>query len=207
MIGILGGTFDPIHYGHLRPALEIMQQLGLAQVRFIPNRCPPHRDQPWLDAELRRQLVALAITEVAEFVLDERELQRQGPSYMVDTLEELQCDFPGQGLYLMLGMDAFAGFSHWHRWQDILQLCHLVVMTRPGCQLPDFGEHQALIESRLVKQPEQLACAQSGQILLQSVTLLDISATDIRHSLVAGRSIRYLVPEQVREILEHYASR
>ncbi|MCW8955826.1 MAG: nicotinate-nucleotide adenylyltransferase [Gammaproteobacteria bacterium] len=207
MIGILGGTFDPVHYGHLRPALEIMQVLGLEQVRFIPNKVPPHRDQPWLDGVLRRQLVELAIADVAEFVLDERELQRQGLSYMVDTLEDLQREFPGQGLCLIMGMDAFTGFTHWHRWQAILELCNLVVMTRPGCPLPDFGEHQILIESRLLEQPEQLSPGHLGQILLQSVTLLDISASGIRHSLAAGRSIRYLVPEQVREILEDYASR
>lgn len=207
MIGILGGTFDPIHYGHLRTALEVMQVFGLKQIRFIPNKVPPHRDQPWLDAELRRQLVTLAIADVPEFVLDERELQRQGVSYMVDTLEDLQREFPDQGLCLIMGMDAFAGITHWHRWQSILDLCHLVVMTRPGCPLADFGEYQSLIESRLLDRPEQLSPGQSGQILLQSVTLLDISATGIRRNLAAGRSIRYLVPEQVREILEHYASR
>lgn len=207
MIGILGGTFDPIHFGHLRSALEIMMALDLEQVRFLPNKIPPHRDQPWLDSALRRQLVALAIAGVPEFVLDERELQRQGPSYMVDTLEDCQRDLPDQRLCLILGMDAFAGFTSWHRWQAILDLGHLVVMTRPGSQLPDFGEHRVMIESRFQEPPERLAPDQFGQILLQSVTLLDISATEIRNSLVAGRSIRYLVPEQVREILEHYASR
>jgi len=207
MIGILGGTFDPIHYGHLRPALEIMQSLGLEQVRFIPNKVPPHRDQPWLDSVLRRQLVASAIADVAEFELDERELQRPGPSYMADTLMGLRRDFPDQTFCLILGMDAFAGFTQWHSWQAILGLCQLVVMTRPGYQLPDFAEHQSLIESRLLYPPEQLSAGQSGQILLQSVTLLNISASAIRDSLAAGRSIRYLVPEQVREILEHYASK
>lgn len=205
MIGILGGTFDPVHFGHLRPALEIMQSLGLEQVRFIPNNLPPHRDQPWLDSALRRQLVELAIADVPQFVLDQRELQRLGPSYMVETLTDLGREFPEQGLCLILGMDAFAGFTSWHRWQDILQLCHLLVMTRPGYQLPDFAEHQSTIESRLLEQPEQLSPGQSGQILLQSVTLLDISASAIRNSLAAGQSVRYLVPEQVREILEHYA--
>ena len=207
MIGILGGTFDPIHFGHLRSALEIMQSLGLEQVRFIPNNMPPHRDQPWLDSALRRQLLQLAIEDVAEFVLDERELQRPGLSYMVDTVTDLRRQFPNQRQCLILGMDAFSGFTAWRRWQDILQLCHLVVMTRPGYQLPDFAEYQSTIESRLLDQSQQLPPDQSGGILLQSVTLLDISATDIRNNLVSGRSIRYLVPEQVREILEHYARR
>ena len=120
MIGILGGTFDPVHFGHLRPALEVMQALALEEIRFIPNRLPPHREPPWLDADTRRRLLQIAIAQTPGFVLDERELQRDGPSYMVDTLQSLRVDFPDSALCLVIGMDAFAGLPRWHRWQEIL---------------------------------------------------------------------------------------
>ena len=132
MIGILGGTFDPVHFGHLRPALEVMQATGMEQVRFLPNRIPPHRETPWLDVENRLELLKTAIADQPGFELDERELQREGHSYMVDTLESLRSDFPSHPLCLILGMDAFLGIKKWHQWQRIPELCHLVVTTRPG---------------------------------------------------------------------------
>jgi len=202
LLGILGGTFDPIHFGHIRPALELQQQLGLAEVRFIPNRVPPHRSPPWLDSDSRRRLVAQAIADYPGFVLDERELQRDGPSYMVDTLAELKQAFPLHSLCLILGTDAFAGFTHWHRWQAILELCHLIVITRPGAALPDFGEQQPLIDARITRDVQSLAEGQCGKILIQSVTPVDISATMIRHRLSQGQSIAGLVPESIREQLE-----
>lgn len=205
LIGILGGTFDPIHYGHLRPALEVMQALGLKQVRFLPNKIPPHRPQPWLDADTRRELVAMAIAGIPGFVLDDRELRREGPSYMVDTLADLHQQFPDNTLCLLMGMDAFSGFTRWHRWRAILDLCHLVIIARPGAKMPDFAEDQALIEACITHDLEDLSRSQYGQILLQSVVLQDISATEIRTRLAAGQSIHDWLPEQVREKLEHYA--
>ena len=202
LMGIFGGTFDPIHFGHLRPAYEVMQAAGLEQVRFLPNRLPPHRESPWLDTETRRQLVEVAIADVDGFVLDDRELKREGPSYMVDTLADLKNDFPEHHLCLIMGMDAFSGFTQWHRWQDILNLCHLIIASRPGAVKPDFAEFRDIIESRFCDQTEALVGSQQGQILLQSVTLLDISASQIRQSLISGASIRYLVPESIRERLE-----
>jgi len=207
LIGILGGTFDPIHYGHLRPALDVMQASGLDQVRFLPNKSPPHRQQPWLHSDVRRQLVELAIADMPEFVLDDRELHRQGPSYMVDTLSELKTQFPDDALCLIMGMDAFAGFTQWHRWQSIFEFCHLIITSRPGATMFDeggtnFAEHQASIQERTGRDPSALMQSQHGQILLQSVTLLDISATEIRESLNSGKSIRYLLPDSVREKLE-----
>lgn len=203
MIGVLGGTFDPIHFGHLRPALEVMQSVRLEQVRFLPNRQPPHRPQPWLDEQTRCDLVTTAISDVPEFVLDDRELKRDGPSWMVDTLISLRNDLPEHSLCLIMGMDAFAGFSHWHRWQDIFDLCHLIVMSRPGTELPDFKAENQQFEPRLTRDVRELANASHGKILLQSVTLLDISATLIRENLLHGQSIRYLVPDNVREKLEN----
>jgi len=201
-IGILGGTFDPVHYGHLRPALDVLQQVGLDEIRFVPNNLPPHRQQPWLDADTRKRLVKLAIAEVPQFVLDERELQRAGPSFMVDTLRELRRDFPHDHLYLLMGADAFTGFTTWHEWQAILGLCHLIVMTRPGAELVSIQSQPDLIQSRIVHDARALVGSATGQILIQSVTALDISASHIRESLRQGRSIRFLLPEPIRAYLE-----
>lgn len=204
LIGILGGTFDPIHYGHLRPALEVMQQVGLEQVRFIPNLQPPHRPQPWLDAATRRELVKLAIADEPGFVLDDRELLRDGPSYMVDTLADLRCDFPESTLCLLLGSDAFAGFTQWHEWQAILGLCHIIVMTRPGAELASLNSQPASITACISHDARALRNSLHGLILLQSVTPLDISASRIREGLRQGLSVRYLLPDSIYHYLGQY---
>lgn len=201
LIGLFGGTFDPIHYGHLRTALDVMQATGLAEVRFIPNRLPPHRGSPLLNDQLRAELVQLAISDTPGFVLDQRELQRDGPSYMVDTLESLRQDFPASSLCLIMGMDAFTGLPRWHRWQDIFALCHLIVISRPGAEMPDFAV-QSEIAERVSDDPKCLQQRPVGQILLQSVTQLDISASLIRQHLSNRQSIQFLLPETVREKLE-----
>jgi nicotinate-nucleotide adenylyltransferase len=202
LVGIFGGTFDPIHFGHLRPALDIMQQVGLQQVRFLPNARPPHRAQPWLDAATRKHLVQMAIADQPGFVLDDRELRREGPSYMADTLADLQAELPDATLCLLLGCDAFAGFTQWHKWQAILGLCHIIVMTRPGVELAALPAQPSMITSRICQDVAALANSSHGLILLQSVTALDISSSRIRENLRQGLSIRYLLPESIRQHLE-----
>ncbi len=199
MIGVLGGTFDPVHYGHLRPALEVMQAVGLDQVRFMPNRIPPHRETPWLNVDNRLELLKIAIADQTGFELDQRELQREGHSYMVDTLESLRVDFPSQSICLILGMDAFLGLKQWHQWQRIPELCHLVVTTRPG-----FDMDKAMMQdlpATLAVSAAELSEVESGRILLQSVTQLDISASQIRALLATGLSVRYLLPDEVNNKL------
>ncbi len=206
LIGIFGGTFDPVHYGHLRTALEIMQAAKLDEVRFIPNRYPPHREPPLLNDQQRAELVQLAIADMPGFVLDRRELQREGPSYMVDTLNSLKADEADCALCLMMGMDAFAGLTRWHRWQRLFELAHLIVMTRPGVDLPECAQ-QAEIQPRLTDDVCHLQQGTEGQILLQSVTQLDISASLIRQQLSMQRSTRFLLPDVVREKLEQAYAR
>jgi nicotinate-nucleotide adenylyltransferase len=201
LIGLFGGTFDPIHYGHLRPALDVMQAANLDEVRFIPNRVPPHRDSPVRSDQQRAELVQLGIADTPGFVLDQRELQREGPSYMVDTLMSLKEDFPESSLCLMMGMDAFNGLPQWHRWQTILELCNLIITTRPGSELPDFAS-QTTMQKKISDDPKCLRERPVGQILLQSVTQLDISASLIRQHLSNRQSTQFLLPEAVREKLE-----
>ena len=195
-IGILGGTFDPIHYGHLRPALEMLETLQLAEVRFIPCRIPAHRATPLITAEQRLELVQRAIADQPGFVADDRELRRDGPSYMVDTLASLRDDLGDDiPLCLILGADAFRGLPSWNRWQELSELAHIVVMQRPGAlsSLPPVLEE--FIAQRLIEDVVALRQKPAGSILFQLVTQLHISATQIRALLAHGQSPRYLLPE------------
>ena len=194
-IGILGGTFDPIHYGHLRPALDVAEQLNLAQIYLIPNSIPPHRAQPQATAEQRLEMLHLAIKDCPEFVIDDRELQRQGESYTVDTLLSLRQDFPENPLYLLIGTDAFLYIQTWHRWQELLQLAHIVVMERPDeiLVMPDKLNkwyQQYLASKDDVKQF-------SGKIWPVKVTQLAISATEIRQKIAQGLTPQFLLPDTV----------
>ena len=132
MIGIFGGTFDPVHFGHIKPVLNVKQALNLSQVRFIPNSVPPHREEPWLSAEQRLSLLQSALEEYDDMVVDTRELDRGGPSYMIDTLRSLKSDYQDESICLVIGMDAFFGIAQWRQWKQLFELCHLVVTTRPG---------------------------------------------------------------------------
>jgi nicotinate-nucleotide adenylyltransferase len=200
MIGIFGGTFDPVHFGHLRPALEVMEQLQLDEVRFVPCRIPPHRHAPEAPVEHRLAMVERAITGQPGFRMDRRELDREGPSYSVDTLEslrtELGTDVP---LCLMMGMDAFAGLASWHRWQDILTLAHILVVHRPGSAAPR-GPGDPLTRAA-TRDPDDLRRRPAGAVFFHPVTPLDLSGTAIRAMLRRGESPRYLMPDSVLEYI------
>lgn len=196
-IAVLGGTFDPIHDGHLRPALELFEDLDLAEIRFIPAGQPPHRDQPIASAKQRLTMLKLAVAGQAGFVVDERELYREGPSYMVDTLQSLRSELGDRPLCLVLGMDAFEGLPNWHCWEEIPDLAHLLVIHRPGSGLPLSEVLGELLGERKLHHAEALQEKPAGGILFHPVTQLDVSATRIREILAQGRSPRYLVPDQV----------
>ena len=195
MQGIFGGTFDPIHYGHLRPALEVQQALGLEQVRFIPLAVAVHREQPTATAEQRLEMARAALAPEPRFVLDDREIRRAGRSYTLDTLGELQREQPDTGWCLFVGGDAFNEFLTWHRPLEILERAHLVVMQRPGSGQPKDPQLANLVNERYCNDPTELQATSSGRIFFQPVTQLDISATTIRTGLAQGRSPRFLLPE------------
>jgi nicotinate-nucleotide adenylyltransferase len=206
MIGIFGGTFDPVHFGHLRPALEVMQSLALSEIRFIPCGQPPHRQMPRASAEDRMAMLSLAIEGQAGFVTDDRELSREGPSYMVDTLESLRQE-TDQALCLLLGMDAFAGLHQWYRWQSLLSLAHIVVMRRPGMSrehLFQQGELKQLLQQEEVAALQDLSAKTGGKIYFQQVTALDISATAIRQAMTRDESVRYLLPDAVYDYMQQH---
>lgn len=202
-IGIFGGTFDPVHFGHLRPVLEVLEELPLAEVRLIPVHVPPHRDTPSVSSAQRLELLRLAVEGVPGLVVDDRETRRPGPSYTVDTLADLRREFPHRSLCLILGMDSFLGLPSWHRWQELTRYAHLVVLDRPGSAPPAEGVLADWLAERRTESPEPLRSSSAGAVYFHPVTQLDISATMIRHLIAAGRLPRFLVPEAVwRRIVE-----
>lgn len=201
-IGILGGTFDPVHFGHLRTAMELLECLPLAEVRFVLCRVPPLGKTPVATVEDRLAMLTAAVAEAPRFVVDERELGRDGPSYSVDTLESLRADFPDRPLCLIVGMDAFASLPAWHRWEELLSLAHVVVAHRPGAPLPDGEAISRLVSRHRTCDPADLAGKPAGRILLHAVTQLDISSSAIRETLSRGESPRYLLPDAVLDLLQ-----
>jgi nicotinate-nucleotide adenylyltransferase len=201
MIGVLGGTFDPVHFGHLRPALEIQQALGLDEIRLLPAHVPPHRAQPQASPQQRLAMLQAAVFDDPAFTVDTREYEREGPSYTLDTLESLRADLVGKDLCLLIGMDAFCGFTSWHRWHEILEYCHLVVMTRPGKMLPEQDELADFISRHRVADADVLKTRASGSLLFHPVSQLEISSTQIRKLVAAGKRADFLLPESVLKII------
>lgn len=203
-IGIFGGTFDPIHFGHLRSALELHQALDLAEVRLIPCYQPVHRKLPIATPEQRLAMVYRAVEGEPAFRVDECEIQRRSPSYMIDTLETIRENLPHTPLCLIMGIDALLGFPSWHRFEDILKLVHLVIAHRPQYHLPHTGTVADLLKQRSKHSPTFLHDSLAGNILLHPVTPLEISATDIRKQIAMRRSPRYLLPESVYQYIEEH---
>ncbi|MGH8284309.1 MAG: nicotinate-nucleotide adenylyltransferase [Steroidobacteraceae bacterium] len=200
-IGIFGGTFDPIHFGHLRTAFELWQALRLTEVRFVPASNPPNRDEPLADAALRLAMVKAAIAGQPAFVVDDREMRRSGVSYSVDTLAELRAEYPDRSLCLLLGMDAFLGLPNWHRWRELFDLAHVVVAHRPGWKAPTMGPLGEVMVDRGTGTVRELHDKTAGRIYVLAVTQLEISSTELRQLIVAGHDPRYLVPDEVRAII------
>ncbi|MEN8178257.1 MAG: nicotinate-nucleotide adenylyltransferase [Pseudomonadota bacterium] len=202
MIGIFGGTFDPIHFGHLRTALEVMQGAGLDEVRFIPLHQAVHREQPVVGGRVRLRMIKAAIRGQPGFVADDRELKRLGESYTVDTLGSLRAEFSDRSICLIVGGDAFRQFLTWHRPLEILDLANLIVMQRPGHNDLNDPALQTLMNERAADQAEQIRYQPAGKIFFQPVTQLEISATRIRTLIAEGGSARFLMPEPVLKIIQ-----
>ncbi len=202
MIGILGGTFDPVHFGHLRPALEVCEALQLEELRLIPSNIPPHRPGPVASPTQRLDMLRAAVGDTPHFIIDERELERDGPSYTIDTLLSLRRELGSASLCLLIGMDAFLGLPDWHRWHELIGQCHMVVMTRPGAQMPETGELAGFIDRHRADDAAALASGPAGYVLFQPVSRLEISGTRIRERLAAGNSARFLMPQAVLAIIE-----
>ena len=202
-IGVFGGTFDPIHNGHLRLALELMEQLRLERVHVVPSKVPVHRETPRASTTQRAEMVRLAVADAPALVLDERELRRSGPSYMVETLTDFRHQFPGLPICLLLGMDAFNALDTWLRWREILDLAHVAVAGRPGAALPTEGPVGNVVRERATTHYSQLRTSLNGRIALGEIPGLDISSSSIRATLSQGRSPRFLLPAEVADYIEN----
>ena len=203
-IGILGGTFDPIHNGHLRIAQEALEQCDLAQVRFVPCGTPPHRPTPTASAKSRWEMVRLALNGHSDFLVDVREVFRTDPCYTVDTLAGLRAELGAQQpLCLILGGDAFLQLHTWHEWKRLFDLAHIVVLQRAGglplgnAMLKADAALRAEYTARLAPGAGALHETPSGAIFVADMPALEISSTDIRRRCADGKSVRYLVPEVV----------
>lgn len=201
-LAIMGGAFDPVHYGHLRTAVELNDLLHLGELRFVPSANPPHRSPHLASGEQRVKMLEAAISELPWCSVDDREFKRQGPSWSVLTLEEIRSEIGIQSLCMILGMDAFLGLPNWHRWTEILEFAHIVVACRPGSQLPTDGLLGKLLATHGTKTLSDLQHASAGCILVQEVTQLEISSSVIRELLIHQQEVRYLLPETVVNIIE-----
>lgn len=206
-IGILGGTFNPIHFGHLRMAEELAEILHLNEVRFIPSANPPHKPAPAVSAEHRAAMVQLAIANNPTFKFDGRELARTGASYTFDTLSSLREELGTHAsITLLMGNDAFTKLNTWHRWEELLSLCHICLVARPhAASNKAEGLSKALesyLQAHYTEKSGDLLEQACGCITMQKTTSLDISSTAIRHALLNKHSVRYLLPDTLLEYMK-----
>lgn len=196
MIGIYGGTFDPVHFGHLRTILEVKETFSLDQVRLVPCAQPVHRGRPVATPEQRFIMLQKATEGLSSFVVDSREIVRDKPSYMIETLKSLRNEFPQQSLLLILGSDAFAGIENWFQWRQLFDYAHIIVMQRPGSSF-EAVTLQSFLQTRLTQKMTDLAQFKHGFLYVQLGIQLDISATQIRHKISNNESIDFLLPDNI----------
>ncbi|MCB1863871.1 MAG: nicotinate-nucleotide adenylyltransferase [Chromatiales bacterium] len=201
LIGVFGGTFDPVHRGHVETVRELRGKLRLDAVRVIPLRAPPHRSPPLASGADRVRMLELAFADLDGFVIDPRELEREGTTYTVDTLRELHAEFPDDRWVLIVGADAYAGLETWSRWREIPRLAHLAVMQRNGAPLPAEAVRDAFVP---VTDPAELRQRGSGLRIEVTITPVEVSATDIRRRLASGTTAEEELPSAVAAyIAEH----
>lgn len=199
-LAIMGGAFDPVHYGHLRTAAELRAHCGLGEVRFVPSANPPHRPPHIAPAKLRIAMLEASLSGLDWCSIDARELHRNGPSWTVLTLEELRAEAKQRSLCMIVGMDAFLSLGSWHRWEELPRLAHLLVAHRPGWQPPQSGELGDFVRKHLTTDVADLHATASGKLFIHEVTQLEISSSAIRALIAAGRPAEFLMPDPALQI-------
>ncbi|MDX1569416.1 MAG: nicotinate-nucleotide adenylyltransferase [Xanthomonadales bacterium] len=200
LLPIFGGTFDPVHNGHLQCALEVAEWLE-EPVALLPSHRPAHRNQPGATADQRLEMLSEAVRDCPLLTVDDRELRRPGPTYTVDTLSEWRGEAPEAAFCFIVGQDAFAGLHTWHRWRDLRDLTHFIVITRPGPRPELHDELRRWLTRATARDLAALAATQAGQVIFRAVTPLEISASAIRERIAAGGDPGFLVPTAVRRLI------
>ncbi|MFO6296314.1 nicotinate-nucleotide adenylyltransferase [Rahnella selenatireducens] len=204
LLAFFGGTFDPIHYGHLKPVTSLAEQAGFDHVILLPNNVPPHRPQPEASSQQRLRMVELAVAGKPLFSVDSRELDVDTPSYTIETLATLRKEHGDDcPLAFIIGQDSLLTLHKWHRWESLLDFCHLVVMARPGYQEQlDTPALQRWYDAHWVADAGKLKHKPAGFIFQANTPLLDISATEIRERRHAGLDCSDLLPSAVERYIE-----
>ena len=199
-IGLFGGTFDPVHFGHLRPAVEIAELYDLQTLLLMPNHRPAHRGPTGASSEQRIAMLSMAIKDASRLAVDSREALRDEPTYTFDTLSQIKQEQPDTTILFFLGMDSFASFDTWHNWEGILELANLVVLNRPGAAHTPFS--QDLFQRQQASCGKEIVNGHTGVVQSCDVTQLAISATDVRRRIANHLSVRFLLPEAVSEYID-----
>lgn len=206
MIGILGGTFNPIHNGHLHLAERLQQTMGFEAIRFMPAAIPALKDLPNVSAEQRADMVKLAIVDHPTFQIDSRELDRAGPSYTIDSLISLREELGDKvSICWLIGSDAFARLHTWHRWNELLDYCHFVVVKRPQSEdLTWNAKIESLVEKHQTNHLNALKNSANGKILMQEIAALDISSTQIRENIASKTNVSDVMPSHVIQYIQQH---
>ena len=204
-IALFGGTFDPVHYGHLQIAKELAELLPVSQVNMMPSAIPPHRADNIVSAEHRLNMLRIAIEKYPRLVMENIELQRDQTSYSIDTLALIRSTVgPEESIILCIGLDALLGISHWHRWTELLNFCHIAVCSRPSYELPDSGPLFDWIEQHRTDHLDRLEASSQGYIYFCQMSLLPVSSTVVRNKLQKQQSIKLLVPAGVINYIQQH---
>jgi len=203
LIGILGGTFDPVHIGHLKLASEIYQSLNMDEIKFIPLHTPYHRDEPTASNEQRIKMLNLATEDKREFTVDAREISRRGTSYTIDTLISLREELINDSLLLILGLDAFQKINIWYRWKELLEFCHIIIANRPGTNaLLEEMDIEEFYSQHLINDTTSLKHTNRGKILKLELPLLEISSTRVRELIKQNENLQELLPVKIIEYIQ-----
>lgn len=201
LIGVYGGSFDPVHNGHCRLIIELLERLPLTEIKILPCKTPALKPQTQASATHRLNMLGMALLECDRVSIDDRELKRQKISYTYDSLLEIRKEIGQQPIALIMGSDAFINFDQWHRWQELLTLAHIIIVNRPHFELPVTGVLAHLLTDNCVDDVNELSKRSAGKIFICPIPLLAISATDIRRKYEEKLSIKYLVPDSVLEYI------
>lgn len=200
-IGLFGGTFNPVHHGHLRSALEIYQHLGLSQVTFIPTYMSPHKQVDTVDTHHRLSMLSLAVKHCPQLIVSDLEIKAQKISYTINTIMHFRQRYPDTPLCFLMGMDSFVNFTQWYRWQDILTHCHLIVSARPGYDIMENSDMSALLNQYQVTNCDELQHHLGGCIYVHHANPLAISSSSIRDMIANKQAITYLTPPEVEQYI------